>query len=183
MNRVTPQLRELVQKLEASSNSAKLGGLILRDGDLTLALNTRYVFAGVPEELDLRDVDGIRKWFTASLTGMGNLLDLLVESPVMSAAQAEKGVSMDEQKKKMADEQLSPALRKSKGGRLGGKILFPVGCGDRRGRYDPGRHYVGGHRRRCDLALGADGAKADPKTQCEPAGLQCHRAGYCGRRL
>ena len=87
---VTPQLRELVQKLEASSNSAKLGGLILRDGDLTLALNTRYVFAGVPEELDLRDVDGIRKWFTASLTGMGNLLDLLVESPVMSAAQAEK---------------------------------------------------------------------------------------------
>ena len=87
---VTPQLRELVQKLEASSNSAKLGGLILRDGDLTLALNTRYVFAGVPEELDLRDVDGIRKWFTASLTGMGNLLDLLAESPVMSAAQAEK---------------------------------------------------------------------------------------------
>ena len=87
---VTPQLRELVQKLEASSNSAKLGGLVLRDGDLALALNTRYVFAGVPEELDLRDVDGIRKWFTASLTGMGNLLDLLVESPVMSAAQAEK---------------------------------------------------------------------------------------------
>ena len=87
---VTPQLRELVQKLEASSNSAKLGGLILRDGDLTLALNTRYVFAGVPEELDLRDVDGIRKWFTASLTGMGRLLDLLAESPVMSAAQTEK---------------------------------------------------------------------------------------------
>ena len=89
-DQVTPQLRELVQKLEASSNSAKLGGLILRDGDLTLALNTRYVFAGVPEELDLRDVDGIRKWFTASLTGMGNLLDLLAESPVMSAAQTEK---------------------------------------------------------------------------------------------
>ena len=74
---VTPQLRDLVQKLEASSGSAKLCGLILRDGDLTLALNTRYVFAGVPEWLDLRDIDGIRKWFTASLNGMGNLLDLL----------------------------------------------------------------------------------------------------------
>ena len=73
----TPQLRDLVQKLEASSGSAKLCGLILRDGDLTLALNTRYVFAGVPEELDLRDIDGIRKWFIASLTGMGNLLDLI----------------------------------------------------------------------------------------------------------
>ena len=83
-DQVTPQLRDLVQKLEASSRSAKLCGLILRDGDLTLALNTRYVFAGVPEELDLRDIDGIRKWFTASLTGMGNLLDLITESPALT---------------------------------------------------------------------------------------------------
>ena len=83
-DQVTPQLRDLVQKLEASSTSAKLCGLILRDGDLTLALNTRYVFAGVPEELDLRDIDGIRKWFTASLTGMGNLLDMITESPALT---------------------------------------------------------------------------------------------------
>ena len=76
-DQVAPQLRDLVQKLEASSRTSRLCGLILRDGDLTLALNTRYVFAGIPEELDLRDIDGIRKWFTASLTGMGNLLDLL----------------------------------------------------------------------------------------------------------
>ena len=76
-DQVTPQLRGLVQKLEASSRTSKLCGLILRDGDLTLALNTRYVFAGIPEELDLRDIDGIRKWFNLSLTGMGNLLDLL----------------------------------------------------------------------------------------------------------
>ena len=83
-DQVTPQLRDLVQKLEASSGSAKLCGLILRYGDLTLALNTRYVFAGVPEELDLRDIDGIRKWFTASLTGMGRLLDLLMTSPALT---------------------------------------------------------------------------------------------------
>lgn len=83
---VTPQLRELVQKLEASSRSAKLGCLILRDGGLVLALNTRYVFAGVPEELDLRDVDGIRKWFTASLAGMGRLLELLAESDALHGA-------------------------------------------------------------------------------------------------
>ena len=83
-DRVTPQLRDLVQKLEASSRTSRLCGLILRDGDLTLALNTRYVFAGVPEWLDLRDIDGIRKWFTASLTGMGNLLDLITESPALT---------------------------------------------------------------------------------------------------
>ena len=83
-DQVTPQLRGLVQKLEASSRTSKLCGLILRDGDLTLALNTRYVFAGVPEWLDLRDIDGIRKWFIASLTGMGNLLDLITESPALT---------------------------------------------------------------------------------------------------
>ena len=43
---ITPQLRDLVQKLEASSSHARLCGLILRDGDLTLALNTRYVIRG-----------------------------------------------------------------------------------------------------------------------------------------
>ena len=89
-DQVTPQLRDLVQKLEASSASAKLCGLVLRDGDLTLALNTRYVFADVPDELDLRDIDGIRKWYTASLTGMERLLTLLRESPALSGAEAEE---------------------------------------------------------------------------------------------
>ena len=87
---VTPQLRELVQKLEAFANNGKVCGLFLRGGALTLALGTRYVFAGVPEELDLRDIAGIRKWFTLSLTSMGNLLDLLAESPALSDACAEE---------------------------------------------------------------------------------------------
>ena len=83
-DQVTSQRRDLVQKLEASSASAKLCGLVLRGGDLTLALNTRYVFADVPEELDLRDIDGIRKWHTASLTGMERLLTLLRESSALT---------------------------------------------------------------------------------------------------
>ncbi len=89
-DQVTPQLRDFVKKLETTSSTAKLCGLILRDGDLALALNTRYVFAGVPEELDLRDIDGIRKWFTTSLSGMGNLLELLMESPVLNRAGAKE---------------------------------------------------------------------------------------------
>ena len=82
--RITPQMRELIQKLEAFANNGKVGGLILRDGTLTLALNTRYVFAGVPEELDLRDIDGIRRWFRASLNGMGQLQDILKTSPAFT---------------------------------------------------------------------------------------------------
>ena len=84
---VTPQLRELVQRLENASSNAKVSCLILRDGQLTLALQTRYVFAGIPPELDMRDIDGIRGWFTTSLTGMGGLLDILQESPALTGAE------------------------------------------------------------------------------------------------
>lgn len=84
---VTPQLRELVQQLENASSNAKVSCLILRGGQLTLALQTRYVFAGIPPELDMRDIDGIRRWFTASLTGMGGLLDILQESPALTGAE------------------------------------------------------------------------------------------------
>ncbi len=80
---VTPELRELVQKLGAFANNGRVACLRLRDGEMTLALNTKYVFANVPDALDLRDIDGIRKWYTASLTGMARLLELLMESPVM----------------------------------------------------------------------------------------------------
>ena len=81
---VTPQLRALVRRLEEFANNGKVGGLILRGGELTLALNTGYVFANVPNAIDMRDIDGIRKWFTASLNGMAGLLDILWESPALT---------------------------------------------------------------------------------------------------
>lgn len=82
---VTPALRALVKQLEAFANGGKLAALILRDGELTLAQNTHYVFAWVPEELDLRDIEGIRKWFTASLRGMAQLVDILKDSDALKA--------------------------------------------------------------------------------------------------
>lgn len=81
---VTPQLRALVRRLEEFANNGKVGGLILRGGELTLALNAGYVFANVPNAIDMRDIDGIRKWFTASLTGMAGLLDILRKSPALT---------------------------------------------------------------------------------------------------
>lgn len=81
---VMPQLRALVRRLEEFANNGKVGGLILRGGELTLALNTGYVFANVPNAIDMRDIDGIRKWFTASLTGMAGLLDILRKSPALT---------------------------------------------------------------------------------------------------
>lgn len=81
---VTPQLRALVRRLEEFANNGKVGGLVLHGGELTLALNTGYVFANVPNAIDMRDIDGIRKWFTASLTGMAGLLDILRKSPALT---------------------------------------------------------------------------------------------------
>ena len=81
---VTPQLRALVRRLEEFASNGKVGGLILRGGELTLALNKGYVFANVPNAIDMRDIDGIRKWFTASLTGMAGLLDILRKSPALT---------------------------------------------------------------------------------------------------
>lgn len=83
---VTPSQRELIQKLEIFANNGKVSGLALKNGSLALALNTGYVFANIPDALDMRDIDGIRKWFTASLTGMGCLLDILCEDPSVTDA-------------------------------------------------------------------------------------------------
>lgn len=88
---------------------------------------------------------------------------------------------MEELKKKMADEQLSSALRKSRGGRLGGKILSLLGVVIAVAGMILGGNYVVVIAGGVILALGQDGAR-QIQGQCEPAGLQCHRAGYCGRR-
>lgn len=75
---VTAQLLEFVQAMEKAGG--KLFGFAVRNGDLTLALETRYVFANVPPQLDLRDIDGIRKWYIASLKGMSDLLDIIKQT-------------------------------------------------------------------------------------------------------
>lgn len=80
---ITPELRQLIAKFE-KSGAGRLFGLSISSGELALALQTNYIFADIPEQLDARDIDGMRKWYTASLTGMGNLLDILRESPALS---------------------------------------------------------------------------------------------------
>ena len=58
----------------------ELGGLIWEDDTLTLAFNTAYVFADIPDALNTRDIDELRKWHTASLKGMCFVLDTLTKN-------------------------------------------------------------------------------------------------------
>ncbi|MGM9636897.1 MAG: DUF3137 domain-containing protein [Eubacteriales bacterium] len=78
---VTPELRELIQKLESLSNEYTVTALIFRNGEAILAIGG-YAFAeGLPSGgKSLQNLDGIRRLFTASLTEMGDLIDILRDS-------------------------------------------------------------------------------------------------------
>ena len=64
------------------ANNGKAGALILYGGNLTLALNAGYVFADLHDALG--DSEGICRRFTASLSDMGRLLDLLMARPALT---------------------------------------------------------------------------------------------------
>lgn len=82
---VTPAMRVLCRDME-KAGAGRLYGISVRDGALALALETKYVFADIPDALDMRDVAGMRKWYTATLVGMGRLLDMLRSSAALSGA-------------------------------------------------------------------------------------------------
>lgn len=73
---VTPELRELCAGLEKAV-SGKLCGLALKDGEAALALHTSYQFSNVPPNIDLRNIDGIRKAYVESIGTLKTLLDIL----------------------------------------------------------------------------------------------------------
>lgn len=85
---VTPELCALCREYEKAS-AGHVRGLTVQNGEVDLALETGYLFAAIPGGFDVRDVSGMRKWFTATLTGMGTLLELLKNSPALSTS-AEK---------------------------------------------------------------------------------------------
>ena len=57
------------------------------DRALKLAHNTGSVFPDIPEKQNLRDIEAIRRRFTASLTPLGNLIDLLRENITLFTGQ------------------------------------------------------------------------------------------------
>ena len=39
------------------------------------------IFAGIPQNFDMSDIDGMRKYYVSSLERMGSLLDIIEKSP------------------------------------------------------------------------------------------------------
>lgn len=86
---LTPQCIEALRSLEEGFRGVLAG--LLWDGDgLTVAVNTQYVFANVPDSLDARSVDALRSWCTASLQTMCRALDTLIDNFVCFYADTEK---------------------------------------------------------------------------------------------
>lgn len=73
---VTPEMRTLCSELEKTVDG-KLCALKLKDGEAAAALHTKYQFANVPPNTDLRNIDGIRKAYVESIETIKTLLDIL----------------------------------------------------------------------------------------------------------
>lgn len=73
---VTQEMRTLCSELEKAVDG-KLCGLKLKNGEAAIALHTKYQFANVPPNTDLRNIDGIRKAYVESIETIKTLLDIL----------------------------------------------------------------------------------------------------------
>ena len=73
---VTPEMRTLCSELEKVVGG-KLCALKLKDGEAAIALHTKYQFANVPPNTDLRNIDGIRKAYIESIETLKTLLNIL----------------------------------------------------------------------------------------------------------
>lgn len=79
---ITPELREMIKTLETLT-AGKLNGIVMNGNILSLAINTKYSFAEVPDYVDYKDIDSIRKWYVSSLHGMERILDVIMENAVL----------------------------------------------------------------------------------------------------
>ena len=77
---ITQAFREMIKDLEKAVGGACCG-VTLQNGILGIAINTKYVFAGIPQNFDMSDIDGMRKYYVSSLERMGSLLDIIAKNP------------------------------------------------------------------------------------------------------
>lgn len=79
---LTPQFKESLLEFEQSVN-AELLGVYWKDQILSLALETDYAFAAVASNVNLRDLDAVRRSYAVSLQEMGGALDLLLKNTTL----------------------------------------------------------------------------------------------------
>ena len=76
-NLVTPQLRELIQKIESFNAKYTMTAMMIRNGEVILAIKGYCFGDGDSGEESLQDFDRIRSHFTDSLLPLCKLIDIL----------------------------------------------------------------------------------------------------------
>lgn len=79
---LTPQFKESLLEFEQSVNAGLLG-VYWKDQILSLALKTDYAFAAVASNVNLCDLDAVRRSYAVSLQEMGDALDLLLKNTAL----------------------------------------------------------------------------------------------------
>lgn len=82
---VTQEFREMMKNIETAAGG-ELYGVTLCGGILSLALGTKYVFAGIPQNFDFSNIDGIRKYYVDSLRDMGHIIDIIAKNTALFGA-------------------------------------------------------------------------------------------------
>lgn len=82
---ITQEFREMMKNIETATGG-EVHGVTLYDGILSLALGTKYVFAGIPQNFDFSNIDGMRKYFVDSLRGMGRIIDIIAKNTALFGA-------------------------------------------------------------------------------------------------
>lgn len=79
---LTPELIGTLVSFEQSMNGG-LSGVIFEENVLSLAVATKKRFAAVPDSIDLRDIDAVRRTYIGSLDDMSRSLNILFESETL----------------------------------------------------------------------------------------------------
>lgn len=82
---VTQSFREMMKNIETAT-VGELYGVTLGGGILSLAIGTKYVFAGIPQNFDFSNIDGIRKYFVDSLQDMGRIIEIIEKNTALFGA-------------------------------------------------------------------------------------------------
>ena len=74
---VTPELREMIQKIESFSMRYTMTAMMIRNGEVIMAIRMYYFGDGYSGEKSLQNFDRIRSNFTDSLLTLCKLIDIL----------------------------------------------------------------------------------------------------------
>ena len=87
---LTPEFISWLRKTEETIEG-KVKGFVWEGNTFSVAIETEYGFAGIAGNVDVSNLDAVRKSYINSLRSMGETIDLFADSPVLPNAGSDRG--------------------------------------------------------------------------------------------